>query len=327
MRFQKTRILPHLRAQSSNRGKMTRTGKRTMTRRRGPRPAGTNGVSKAAGFCLGWLAAADVTALSRVPGFPKEFKIMKRIILLGVVALAAARCPAIEFGYTEPNRVALVAFPETGVIAEISVREGARVREGQVMARLNCETLVQDQRIAEEQERLQKLRYEQIKGLYEAGNVSKEEHERARSDLAIATLRVQRILAQIADRTLRAPFDGIVTRINREVAESVSGAQTEVMTVVQLDSLRVSLNLPVQVAAGLVEGGLTSLVLDRRERVPAQVEFVSPVIDAASRTIRVTFLIANAGGAHRSGVHCTLVGEGTGEEEPPLPGRRARAGM
>jgi membrane fusion protein, multidrug efflux system len=222
---------------------------------------------------------------------------MKRTWMLGGVILAmaaAGRCVAIEFGYTEPNRIAQAAFAEAGVIAEIAVKEGTRVEEGRVLARLNTETLVQDLRIAEEQNRLQQLRFDQIKALFEAGNGSKEEMERNKSDLAITSLRVQRILAQINDRTLRAPFAGIVTKINREVAESVSAAQTEVMTIVQLDSLRVTLNLPAKIAGGLEVGAETALVLDEEMKAKGTVAFVSPVIDAASRTVRVTFVIPNA---------------------------------
>jgi membrane fusion protein, multidrug efflux system len=259
---------------------------------------------------------------------------MKRTWLLGAVILTVAgRCPAIDFGYTEPNRIAQAAFAETGVIAEISVKEGMRVKEGRVLARLNSETLVQELRIAEEQNRLQQLRFDQIKALHDAGNGSKEELERNKSDLAITSLRVQRILAQINDRTLRAPFAGIVTKINREVSESVSAAQTEVMTIVQLDSLRVTVNLPVKIAGGLEVGAKTALILDENKTATGTVEFVSPVIDAASRTVRVTFVIPNAGGEYRSGVRCTLetMADGAGKngeaagEDAPLPERRPRA--
>lgn len=241
----------------------------------------------------------------------------------------ALRCLAIEFGYTEPNRVAKAAFAEAGVIAELGVREGARVKEGDVLARLNSETLAQDLRIAEEQLRLQQLRFDQIKGLFEGGNGSKEEFERNKSDLAIAELRVKRILAQLDDRTLRAPFPGIVTKINLEVSESVSAAQTEVMTIVQLDSLRVTLNLPVPAVEGLETGGEAALLLDGKQKVAGRVEFVSPVIDAASRTVRVTFLIPNADGGLRSGVRCVLAGQGGDaaaevSAEDPLPARRQR---
>jgi len=258
---------------------------------------------------------------------------MKRLLIAACLGAIATTAHAIEFGYTEPNRIAQAAFAEAGVIASLNVKEGARVTEGQVLAWLNADTLRQDFGIAEEQARLQRLRFEQIDALRIAGNVSMEEHEKAKSDLAVAELRVKRILAQLDDRSLRAPFDGIVTKISREVTESVSAAQTEVMTLVQLDSLKVSLHLPAKIAAPLALNDEVALVLEDSIRVMGRVEFVSPVVDAASHTIRVTFRIANTEGKLRSGVRCVLAESGersintveAAQAEQPLPPRRARA--
>lgn len=256
---------------------------------------------------------------------------MKNVLIVGVWLAAAAAASALDFGYTEPNRIAQVAFPETGVIAEILVKEGARVAEGQVLARLNSEALQQDLLMAAEQLRLQQLRFAQIQAIRDSGSATQEEHERAKSDLEIASLRVQRIRAQIADRTLKAPFAGVVARINREVAESVSAAQTEVMTLVQLDSLRVNIHLPAPLAASLSPEGEVGLWLDGKTKVPGRVIFISPVTDAASGTVRVTFAIANPEGRFRSGVRCSLdaPADGGGKLdsplESPLPTRRVRA--
>jgi multidrug efflux pump subunit AcrA (membrane-fusion protein) len=52
------------------------------------------------------------------------------------------------------------------------------------------------------------------------------------------------------------------------------------------------------------------LLLDPERRTSATVEFVSPVIDAASGTVRVKFAIENPAGAIRSGGRCTLEPEG-----------------
>jgi multidrug efflux system membrane fusion protein len=269
---------------------------------------------------------------------------MKRVLSLTLFGLASLSAQAIEFGYTEPSRIAQAAFAEAGVIASIHVSEGAKVTTGQVLAWLNADTLRQDLGIAQEQLRLQSLRYDQINELHRAGNVSMEENEKAKSDLAVADLRVKRILAQLDDRSLRAPFDGIVTKINREVTESVSAAQTEVMTLVQLDSLKVTLHLPEKVAEALALQDAVALVLEDKIPVTGRVEFISPVVDAASHTIRVTFRIANPDGKLRSGVRCVLASDGAAGaggavkviapadqapaavSESPLPQRRPRAG-
>jgi multidrug efflux system membrane fusion protein len=257
---------------------------------------------------------------------------MKRAFSLILFYLAALTAQAIEFGYTEPSRIAQAAFAETGVIASINVTEGAKVTTGQVLAWLNADTLRQDLGIAQEQLRLQSLRYDQINGLHQAGNVSMEENEKAKSDLAVADLRVKRILAQLDDRSLRAPFDGVVTKINREVTESVSAAQTEVMTLVQLDSLKVTLHLPEKIAGPLALQDAVWLVLEDKIPVTGRVEFISPVVDAASHTIRVTFRIANPEGKLRSGVRCVLASEaapaasGSAGEEPAGAETTVRAG-
>lgn len=267
---------------------------------------------------------------------------MKSLVLFAVGLAGLNVAFALEFGYTEPNRVAKAAFPEMGVIAEIAVEEGDRVTEGQVLAKLNSEILQQDLRIATEQLRLQRLRYDQIKAIHQTGSGSKEEEERAKSDLEIASLRVERIRAQIDDRTLRAPFTGLVTKISREVTESVSAAQTEVMTVVQLDSLRVTLHLPAAVTALIAPDQEVELVLEQREKVRGRAKYISPVTDAASGTVRVTFVIPNPEGKLRSGVRCELgdeqliaAGNSAGgvlertemeTDDAPLPVRRPRAG-
>ncbi len=272
---------------------------------------------------------------------------MKRVLIFSLLGFASLTARALEFGYTEPSRIAQAAFAEAGVIASIHVKEGAKVTGGQVLAWLNADTLRQDLGIAQEQLRLQALRYDQINALHKAGNVSMEENEKAKSDLAVADLRVKRILAQLDERCLRAPFDGIVTKINREVTESVSAAQTEVLTLVQLDSLKATLHLPEKTAGALALQDEVDLLLEDTITVKGRVEFISPVVDAASRTIRVTFRIPNSDGKLRSGVRCVLaadavaggrVGEAAGHETPavagkvtipvdetPLPARRPRA--
>ena len=52
--------------------------------------------------------------------------------------------------------------------------------------------------------------------------------------------------------------------------------------------------------------GEATLVLDDQERVTGRIEFISPVTDPASGTVRVKFVIENAAGKLRSGVRCAL---------------------
>lgn len=210
------------------------------------------------------------------------------------------------FGYTEPYRMARMSFPETGVIVELPVREGQEVREGEVLARLDYRVLQTELNIAMEQVRLRKLRFDKIQELWDAGHIAIEEFERTKADLYIDEEKARRIEAQIENRTLRAPFDAIVVEVKQELSESVSSASTHVLTVVQLDRLQVDIHMPPEHASQFRSGKETTLVLDGHEKVTAKVDFVSPVIDAASNTVRVKFSIPNDEGKFRSGVRSRL---------------------
>jgi RND family efflux transporter MFP subunit len=230
-----------------------------------------------------------------------------RILLALCVILAPTGLLAEVFGYTEPRRTAEMAFAEGGILSEILVEEGDRVQRGDVLARLNAGVLEADLKIAKEQVGFQQLKFGQYERLRESGNASIEEFERAKSDLMIAKFQVERIQAQLDDRSLQAPFNAVVTRIHRELSENAA-AQSAAMTIVELDTLQLNLNIPVQQIESFRAGKKVSLQMGEAV-VPAEVEFISPTIDAASQTVRVRFIIDNSQGRYPSGLRGALIND------------------
>ena len=231
--------------------------------------------------------------------------------LFAAIALAFCRAsfaedPAI-LGYTEPSRIITVSAGETGVIAEMLVKEGDAVKNGQVLARLDTAVLRAELDVAKAESQLAATRNQRVLELVQSTRVTPDELEKARTELAIKEAQVRRIEAMIEVRTMRSPVDGVVTEIKRDLSESVSAASPHVLTVVQIDRLHVNLFLAPSRAENLKAGEKTQLLLlDPERRVPATVEFVSPVIDTASGTVRVKFAIENQSGEIRSGGGCTL---------------------
>jgi RND family efflux transporter MFP subunit len=224
-----------------------------------------------------------------------------------VVATARADDPSI-LGYTEPFKTITMSSAEQGVIAEVLVEEGASVKKAQVVARLDTATLQAELDIARAEVKLQATRLKRLEELSSANRSTPEELDRARTDLTIKDAQMRKIEAQIEMRTLRSPVDGIVTDIKRDPSEAVSAANPHVLTVVQVDKLIVNLFLPPARATCFKVGATAALqLLDEKTRTDAKVEFVSPVTDSASGTVRVKFVIDNSTGAHRSGGRCTLV--------------------
>ena len=232
-------------------------------------------------------------------GFPARLAIL---LLFLTTALRAED----SLGYVEPYRIITLSAAETGVIAEVFVKEGDTAKKGQVLAKLDTATLQAELEIAQAEAKLQATRKQRLDELATASRASPEELEKARADLTIKDAQVRKIQAMIETRLLRSPVDGLVNEIKRDPGEAVSLANPHVLTVVQIDKLTANLFLPPACALALKTGGTATLLLDDREKVSATIEFISPITDPASGTVRVKFMLENAAGQLRSGVRCAL---------------------
>jgi RND family efflux transporter MFP subunit len=237
-------------------------------------------------------------------------------------------------GFTEPYRKIDVAPSEPGTLQTLAVREGDRVRAGQLLAALDCDVLRVSLEIARAavesrgpldsasaEVQLRRSRLAKIEELRSRNHASQEEVERARTDLKIAEaallaaqekaaidqLEYKKIEAMIERRQIRSPIDGVVIRIFKDEGEFVAASAPTVLTVVQLDPLRVVFSVPTSQAAGLKVGQKVPLLfLEADRRAEGQIEFVAPLADAESGTVRVKVLLNNAQNAYRCGVRCTL---------------------
>ena len=104
-----------------------------------------------------------------------------------------------------------------------------------------------------------------------------------------------------------SPFDGVVTRIFRERNDFVGSNNSPVLTVMQLNKLRVTFTVSTAVAARLRVGETVSLSFPTtNQKTTGTVEFISPVTEAESDTVRVKVLIDNERATYRGGVRCAL---------------------
>ena len=238
-------------------------------------------------------------------------------------------------GFAEPyRRIEMAAASETGLITSIAVREGQAVKRGELLATLDVDVLVATLNIAKERSRLtgrydganaelemRLRRLGKLQQLLREGHATEGEVERAQTDVIIAksnvlladeerrlaALECKRIEAQIQRRQVRCPIDGVVTEIRREVGEAVAINDPHLLTVVQLNPLRVKFSLTMEQAADLHEGQLLPMHLSEvSHAADATVEVVSPVLDAKSGTVQVTCVIDNKDNRYRSGMRCVV---------------------
>jgi len=167
---------------------------------------------------------------------------------------------------------------------------------------------------------MRKNRYAMLQELEESGNARPEEMKRADTDLAMAQAQLQTSLddqklkkleaeiirAQIEEKKLRSPIEGVVVKIHKQQAELIGGNdQQAFMTIVQLDPLKAVFHLPPDVIHEMQPGERINIDAGNK-KVTGRIDFISPVINAQSGTIEVSIIIPNSDDNLTSGSRCTL---------------------
>jgi RND family efflux transporter MFP subunit len=134
--------------------------------------------------------------------------------------------------------------------------------------------------------------FSRAEGLFESGSSSRREYDQALAarDATVARTAAARSAVQTAEQQLeytlvRAPYAGIVTERHVEVGEAVAVGQP-LMSGLSLESLRVVVSLPQQVAARVREHEVAHVLTDEG-RVEAENVTIFPFAHSASNTFTV----------------------------------------
>lgn len=195
-------------------------------------------------------------------------------------------------GQVEASRVVELKAETAGQVVEVLVEKGARVERGQPLLRL----AMNDRKA--QLARVEAL-MEQRGRDYEASRTLTDEGFQSASGLrqlyaAVQEARADReaIRLDIERTVIRAPFDGVLNHRAVELGAYVTPG-APVATLVDLDPLKVSMDVAQQ-DVGLVRLGQTAEVrLPSDRRLSAEVSYISAAADPGSRTFRVELAVAN----------------------------------
>ena len=279
---------------------------------------------------------------------PRRLRWLALLLAFVGVRPASAASEIVE-GFTEPVRTIDVAASELGIVTRVEVEDGDSVAQGDLLAELDSEVLQRTWEIARAKadavgaadaaraERDLKLkRLTQLERLMSRGHATPGELARARADLAVAEARVKmaeeeqqmselecrRIMAQIERRRIRSPIHGVVSEVHRDIGEAFLTNDPRIVTLVQLDQLRVRFPVMPHQAVHISEGQQVELQMpDIGKQTQGTVERISPVMDAKSGTITVEVLIDNKERKLRSGTRCQIELEVATPASPVTPYR------
>ena len=203
----------------------------------------------------------------------------------------------------EPERQAQVVAKTSGVLLKLHVEEGDRVKEGQLLAQLDPEKTRLE--VARAEANLKRLEsdYRRSTELHAKKLVSPEAHDRIRFDLE--TQRAAHDLAKLELSYTRivAPIDGVISE--RMVKEgNLIQLHTALFRIDDFDPLQGVLNVPERELTTLEPGLPVKMHVDALPGRPfeGKVARVSPVVDPATGTFRVTTEFKDPTGVLKSGM-------------------------
>ncbi len=204
-----------------------------------------------------------------------------------------------------------------GDLVGVYVREGERVREGQLLARFeaseqesNLRSAQADEAAAQSELSTAQWNSDQTSELFKAGAVPERDARAAeqavssaRARLAAAQARVRSTSSFVRDTRVTAPTSGIVERRIVENGEHVARG-APMFTVVRNDVLELAAAVPARQATQIAPGQSVQFTADARA-LAGRVARVSPTVDPTTRSITVYVQLPNPGGAIKGGTFAT----------------------
>ena len=201
----------------------------------------------------------------------------------------------ITHGTLESEAMADITPEAGGVVTDILVEEGDAVGRGQVLAILSNPSLEAGSDRAQVELKQAQRRFEQSKLLHGQGAISDSEFLEAQDAFNIASTSFREATRSRGFTQLTSPIDGTVAIRDVRIGELASGA-TRAFQIVDLNRLRVIVNLAERDLAYLTVGQSVSLAgaYDENARATGKVLRVSPVVDEATGTVRVTIAVESS---------------------------------
>lgn len=205
------------------------------------------------------------------------------------------------------TEISNVASEVTGKVIDIKVKDGQRVQKGDVLVVLSSSMLEKSissarasamQALADA--KAARLEHERVSALFKGKAVAEGEFDNKRLTADALNYQYQakqaeldRLREELAKKTIRAPYDGIVIDVKANRGEWMSVGSVVVVTA-RDDEYEVVVNAPKE-AYGVVKPGLKVEIQTAGSSMPGEVFAVVPKGDVATRTFPVKIRVDNNG--------------------------------
>ncbi len=235
-------------------------------------------------------------------------KLLVKTIILSLLFTISSKAEVRESrALVVASQEAVLSSELAARITSISVKEMERFRKGDLLIQFDCSLYEAQKDVvrANENSALIKLKSDEQMlqmrsiGKYEL-ELSISEYEKAKSELRIAELNVERC-------EIRAPFDGAVEEVVVNAFESIQ-PQVELMKIIKTDVLELEMVVSSEWVSWLTIGHPITVYIDEiQEEFNASISGIGANVDAVSQTIQLKGTITNASSALLPGMSGRVV--------------------
>ena len=181
----------------------------------------------------------------------------------------------------------------SGTVGEIFFKEGARVRAGQLLLKLDDDELVAVRDRAQHRLKLAELREARQQDLLAQGLTSQEDYDLAISQLNVFQAEVRLAEVQLEKTEIRAPFRGILGF--RYVSKgSALTPQTRIATLQMIDRVKIEFSMPERYAGKVhLNDSIRFRVKSSASDFTGTIYAIEPAVDFETRSLRARARSAN----------------------------------
>ncbi len=256
--------------------------------------------------------------------------------LAASLVVLASPAAAAEFDcLIEASQTIDVRSPVSGLIEKVHAERGSAVKKGMVLVTLestveraavdlakfrsamNGPVQLADSRVLHSERKLKRkteMAEEKFTSVQERDDAEAEravalaEAVTARENKSLANLEFSYATAQLGQRVLRSPIDGVVVEQGMHAGELADASESKaaILKLAQTHPLRVKVVLPASLYPK-VKSGMKADVTPEKPlagRYPATVTSVDRIVDAASGTFQIRLDLPNGNNALPGGVKC-----------------------
>jgi RND family efflux transporter MFP subunit len=210
-------------------------------------------------------------------------------------------------GIAEAEKMAFISPETNGLIQKIHVREGQRVKAGQLLISLKSSVLLSSISEVKKNLELAETMFQKQKRLYEQGVGKEVEYLQAKNQKESLEAKLRTLNAQLAMSKITAPFSGIVDKIEAKQGEQATPARP-IIQMVNLNRIIIEADIAERYIPVINEGSHAKVTVNAYPGLEfdTKVARTGNIINPTNRTFAAEVRIDNTEGKIKPNMVCEL---------------------